>query len=85
LVALIPLNVALVMMKAGIVYTVIWMLQILFYAAAFAGWWLASHGKKSKLLYVPYYFLFMNMNVFLGVRYLQTHRSSGAWEKARRG
>lgn len=85
LIALIPLNVTLVMMKGGTIYTVIWILQMLFYAAAFAGYLLAMRGRKSKLLYVPYYFLFMNLNVFLGVRYLMTHMSSGAWEKARRG
>ena len=84
LMALIPLNVALVLMKGGTVYTVIWILQILFYAAAFAGYVLASKGKKSELLYVPYYFLFMNINVFLGVRYLMTHSTSGTWEKAKR-
>ena len=84
LMALIPLNVALVLMKGGTVYTVIWILQILFYAAAFAGYVLASKGKKSKLLYVPYYFLFMNVNVFLSVRYLMTHSTSGTWEKAKR-
>ena len=85
LMALIPLNVALVMMKAGTVYTVILILQLLFYVAAFAGYVLVAKGKKSKVLYVPYYFLFMNMNVFLGVRYLMTHSTSGTWEKARRG
>ena len=84
LMALIPLNVALVLMKGGTVYTVIWILQILFYAAAFVGYMLASKGKKSKLLYVPYYFLFMNVNVFLGVRYLMTHSTSGTGEKAKR-
>jgi hypothetical protein len=84
-VALIPLNAALVLMNAGWVYTVIGLLQLLFYAAALAGWWLARRGTKNKLLYVPYYFLFMNMNVFLGIRYLATHKHSGAWEKARRG
>ena len=85
LLALIPLNVLLVMMKGGCVYTIVWILQILFYAAAFAGYVLATKGKKSRLLYVPYYFLFMNVNVFLGVRYLMTHSTSGTWEKARRG
>ena len=85
LLALIPLNVLLVMMKGGCVYTIIWILQILFYAAAFAGYVLTTKGKKSRLLYVPYYFLFMNVNVFLGVRYLMTHSTSGTWEKARRG
>ena len=85
LLALIPLNVALVMMKAGTVYTVIWILQVLFYLAAFVSWLLEKQGRKNKLLYVPYYFLFMNLNVFRGMKYLSTHSTSGAWEKAKRG
>ena len=82
--ALIPLNVALVMMKAGTVYTIIWLLQILFYLAALGGYCLQQRGKRNKLLYVPYYFLFMNVNVFRGMRYLRTHQGGGAWEKAKR-
>ena len=85
LLALIPLNVALVMMKAATVYNVIWILQLLFYLAAFASWMLEKQGRKNKLLYVPYYFLFMNLNVFRGMKYLSTHSTSGAWEKAKRG
>ena len=85
LLALIPLNVALVMMKAGTIYTIIWILQIVFYMAAFCGYFLEKHGRRSKLLYVPYYFLFMNMNVFAGMPYLHSHRGGGTWEKAKRG
>ena len=82
---LIPLNVLLVFMKAGTVYNWLWLLQIIFYVAAFMGYYLEKHGKKNKLLYVPYYFLFMNLNVFRGMSYLKSHKSSGAWEKAKRG
>ena len=85
LIALIPLNVALVFLKAGTIYNFIWLLQILFYLAAFASWLLEKQGRKSRLLYVPYYFLFMNLNVFRGMKYLSTHKTSGAWEKAKRG
>jgi cellulose synthase/poly-beta-1,6-N-acetylglucosamine synthase-like glycosyltransferase len=85
LLALIPLNVALVMMKAGTIYNIIWALQILFYLAAFTSWIMERQGRKNKLLYVPYYFLFMNLNVFKGMKYLCSHQSSGAWEKAKRG
>ena len=35
---LIPLNVALVMMEAGTAYTIVWLLQILFYLAALGGY-----------------------------------------------
>jgi cellulose synthase/poly-beta-1,6-N-acetylglucosamine synthase-like glycosyltransferase len=85
LLALIPLNIILVARQAGQIYTVILLLQAAFYAAAFGGWLMTRHGYKSKLLYVPYYFLFMNLNVFSGISYLRTHKSSGTWEKAKRG
>ena len=85
LLLLIPLNAALVVMRAGHIFDIIAILQLLFYAAAFAGYLQARSGKKSKLLYVPYYFVFMNINVFQGIGYLRSHKSSGTWEKARRG
>lgn len=85
LMALIPLNVALVIMKAGNVYTVIWLLQIIFYATALCGYIQEKRGNRSKLLYIPYYFLFMNMNVFAGIPYLRSHSKGGIWEKAKRG
>ena len=83
--ALIPLNIALVATGAGIAYTVILVLQVLFYLAALGGHLMAMKGRKNKLLYIPYYFVFMNINVFRGMAYLRSHRSSGAWEKAKRG
>jgi hypothetical protein len=85
LMALIPLNVVLVVMKAGTIYNILWLLQIVFYAAALGGYLLERHGRRSRLLYVPYYFLFMNMNVFAGIPYLYSHRGGGTWEKAKRG
>ena len=84
LVALVPLNVLLVFMNAGPIYTLLWALQVLFYLAAFCGYYLEQHGKKNKLLYVPYYFLFMNLNVFYGIPYLKSHQHAGTWEKAKR-
>lgn len=85
LLLLIPLNVLLVFLKAGAVYNWIWVFQILFYISAFLGYLLERKGKKNKFLYIPYYFLFMNLNVFKGMAYLKSHKSSGAWEKAKRG
>ncbi len=86
LLALIPLNVTLVMQQAGTVYVCTWVLQLLFYAAAFAGYVLdARGGVKISALYIAYYFLFMNTNVFRGINYLIKHKGNGTWEKARRG
>ena len=69
--ALIPLNTILVLSGEGIIYTIIWVLQILFYASAAAG------------LRISKYFVFMNLNVFRGMAYL-FNNTSGMWEKAKR-
>ena len=83
--ALIPLNIALVALNAGIIYTVIGILQLIFYAAAALGGLQTKTGRHGGLLYVPYYFLFMNVNVCRGISYLRSHSTSGTWEKAKRG
>ncbi len=69
--ALIPLNTILVISGEGVIYTIIWVLQILFYAAALAG------------IRIPSYFVFMNLNVFRGMSYLR-NKTTGTWEKAKR-
>jgi cellulose synthase/poly-beta-1,6-N-acetylglucosamine synthase-like glycosyltransferase len=81
---LIPINVILLFMDAGLVYTVIWILQIFFYLSAYSGYILNGRGKMNKLLYIPYYFIFMNINVFRGINYLIYKKGSGTWEKAKR-
>ena len=85
LIALMPINIALVVLGAGLFYDIVLAFQILFYLVAFCGWLLERQGHKNRLLFVPCYFLFMNLNVFRGIKYLATHKSGGAWEKAKRG
>lgn len=84
LVALLPLNIALLWSGHPALYGTLLALQCAFYLAAAAGWALERSGRRNKLLFIPYYFLFMNLNVFRGAWYLATHRGRGAWEKARR-
>lgn len=84
LVALLPLNVWLAAGTGSVFYAVLLLLQGVFYAAALTGWVLSRRGMRNPLLFVPYYFLFMNLNVFRGLHYLATHRGRGTWEKARR-
>lgn len=69
--ALIPLNTILVISGESVIYTIIWVLQILFYTAALAG------------IRIPSYFVFMNLNVFRGMAYLR-NKHTGTWEKAKR-
>lgn len=84
LAALVPLNIALLWSGHPALYAVILALQALFYLTAAAGWMRERRGRQGGVLSVPYYFLFMNLNVFRGAWYLATHRGRGAWEKARR-
>lgn len=58
--------------------------QVLFYGAALVGWYYSTRNKKVKLLYVPYYFLFLNISLYLGLfRYLRG-KQSVLWDKAAR-
>ncbi|WP_282124244.1 glycosyltransferase family 2 protein [Algibacter mikhailovii] len=65
-------------------YTILFWLQGLFYAAALLGWYLKHRAISLKVLYVPYYFFIMNYSVVLGfVRYMNNAQSVN-WERAKR-
>jgi cellulose synthase/poly-beta-1,6-N-acetylglucosamine synthase-like glycosyltransferase len=66
-------------------YSWLFWLQILFYLAALAGWYLEDRQIRVKILFVPYYFAMMNLAVYWGfMRYLRGSQSV-SWEKAERG
>lgn len=77
-------NIAIVALGSSTFYKVMLAMQTAFYLMAASGWVLSKSGKRNKLLYTVYYFVFMNINVFRGMKYLQSHSNSGAWEKAKR-
>ena len=84
---LFPLNTILIFTSnTPLLYAVIWLLQALFYFMASWGHYLSAKHIKNKILFVPYYFLFMNINVVRGFNYLRKRRgqAGGAWEKAQR-
>lgn len=84
---LLPLNTILIFTTdSPLFYAVIWLLQALFYLMGSWGYYLSTKHIKNKILFIPYYFLFMNVNVIRGINYLRKRKgnASGAWEKARR-
>ena len=86
---LLPLNALLLLMKglasdSCTLYGVLLVLQILFYVLGLWGYYLSTKQIKNKLLFIPYYFLFMNVNVLKGIGYLKKKRGTGVWEKAKR-
>ena len=83
--ALFPLNIAILLLgDSTIFYGLLLAMQVLFYGLGYWGYYLSTKQIKNKLLFIPYYFLFMNVNVLKGIRYLKKKKGSGAWEKAKR-
>jgi poly-beta-1,6-N-acetyl-D-glucosamine synthase len=66
------------------IYEVVFLFQLVFYTLAWTGWLLASRNLKLKILYIPYYFLFMNLSVFLGFFRFIRKKQTAVWEKAAR-
>ncbi len=77
-------NIALVIISGGWFYTLVLLAQICFYIAGFTGYYLAGRNIKSRLFYIPFYFLFMNIAVYQGFfRYIRSNQSA-AWERSER-
>ena len=85
--ALLPLNLIILFTTSNLaLYALIWVLQCLFYLMGSLGYYYSRKRIKHKILFVPYYFLFMNINVIRGFNYLRKRKgnNSGAWEKSKR-
>lgn len=65
-------------------YELLLVAQVCFYAAALVGNALESRKIRVKLLFVPYYFSFMNWCAILGYMRYRQGTTSGIWEKVRR-
>jgi cellulose synthase/poly-beta-1,6-N-acetylglucosamine synthase-like glycosyltransferase len=83
---LLPLNIILIIIseKNVILYSIILILQLIFYFAAILGNAYAKKQIRIKGLYIPFYFLFMNISVIKGIDYLKHRNGSGVWEKVKR-
>jgi len=58
--------------------------QLLFYLFALTGWIFMLKNIKVKLLFIPYYFLFMNIAMYKGFFRFIYKSQSVLWEKAKR-
>ena len=65
-------------------YQITLLAQILFYAAALAGYLLERQKLKVKAFFVPYYFCLMNYSMYAGFVRLVRGRQSVLWERAKR-
>jgi len=83
--AMLPVNAFLVINNnENSLYTIILFLQVIFYLSGMWGYYLSTKQIKNKFLFIPYYFLFMNVNVVKGLFYLKKSKNNGVWQKANR-
>jgi cellulose synthase/poly-beta-1,6-N-acetylglucosamine synthase-like glycosyltransferase len=78
------LNCILVVQNAGPLYEILLVAQIIFYLISFAGWIYSRKNIKLKALYVPYYFVFLNLSLYLGFFRFIKGKQSVLWDKAER-
>jgi hypothetical protein len=77
-------NVIAITQENHVLYEGLLVLQCCFYLLAAAGAWLDRKKRKHPLFSIPFYFLFMNLNMYIGLfRFLRTTPSE-IWEKAQR-
>ena len=65
-------------------YALFFYLQLIFYLLAFVGWYFENRKLRFKILFVPYYFVFINYASVRGIiRFLMGGQSVN-WEKSKR-
>lgn len=84
LVVIFVVNLLLVSQDTSSVYTLILILQVIFYISAFTGFLLEKKQIKIKVLFIPYYFCVMNYAVFRGIFRYYANKQSATWEKSKR-
>jgi len=72
------------LLNQGLIYSLLFIGQILFYVLAAIGYALETKEIKVKIFFIPYYFTIMNLSVYYGfVRFLKKKQSVN-WERAKR-
>ncbi|NML19338.1 glycosyltransferase family 2 protein [Pseudoflavitalea sp. G-6-1-2] len=77
-------NIAIVFLAPTTFYVGVLFLQSLFYMLGITGWIFASRNIRLKAVYIPFYFLFMNISVFMGFSRFVKKKQTVLWEKAAR-
>ena len=84
LITLLITNIIIVAIAPSPFFTLVLILQGAFYVTGITGWIFASKNIRLKAVYVPFYFLFMNISVFIGFNRFIRNKQTVLWEKAAR-
>lgn len=78
------LNIYIVLQTNSLLYELILIVQIVFYALGLLGYLFEKRNMKIKIFFIPYYFCMMNYAVIAGISRYFKKQQSAAWEKAQR-
>jgi hypothetical protein len=65
-------------------YSIILYAQIAMYFLAFIGWFFENRKLRLKILFIPYYFIFVNYAAIRGILRYVRGKQSASWEKSKR-
>jgi hypothetical protein len=84
LITLFASNVVIAVQEGSSFFLFFLAMQVVLYVLALIGWLFANRNIMIKALYIPYYFLFMNISVFIGFSRFIKKKQTVIWEKASR-
>lgn len=82
--AIFILNVILCLNNENPLYYYLMLLQSIFYLSGLLGWVLSFYRIKNKVFYTVYYFIFINIAVYLGFFKYLKGKQTVLWDKAQR-
>lgn len=72
------------LLDQGMIYQLSFMIQTIFYVLAFCGYAMRNNSTRIKMLYIPYYFVYMHICVVKGwIKYFSGNQKV-TWEKSKR-
>jgi poly-beta-1,6-N-acetyl-D-glucosamine synthase len=77
-------NFLIILQTPSLLFLSIFIMQCLFYFTALLGWFFSLTNIKVNLFYVPYYFVFMNVALYIGFFRFLNNKQTVLWHKAKR-
>jgi poly-beta-1,6-N-acetyl-D-glucosamine synthase len=77
-------NFLIVLQSPTLSFLCVFIIQCVFYFTALLGWIFSLNNIKVNLLYVPYYFVFMNVALYIGFFRFLNNKQTVLWHKAKR-
>jgi poly-beta-1,6-N-acetyl-D-glucosamine synthase len=77
-------NFLIILQSPSLSFVGVFIIQCVFYFTALLGWLFSLNNIKVNLLYVPYYFVFMNVALYIGFFRFLNNKQTVLWHKAKR-